>query len=168
MPEPADIGGINANEVRPALRVHVQGKTHMNAYTVSKTIKRCALGALLVLAVVSTSSLVGSVAPAPADSRICAKEQRGCASFKHVGNTMDVCDTAYDGASVAVQRGDRKIIAVNYWGSLKYNGCRRWHIRGRNGTTFKYRVCPAHYARRGGKPIALSKFYCSGWQPDIY
>lgn len=140
----------------------------MNAHTVTEPIKRRPVAALLMLSIAGTSGLIGGVAPAVADSRICATEQRACASFKHVGNTMDVCDTAYDGASVAVQRGDRKIIAVNYWGSLKYNGCRRWHISGRNGTTFKYRVCPAHYARRGGKPIALSKFYCSGWQPDIY
>jgi hypothetical protein len=124
--------------------------------------------ALLVLAIASTSTFLGSQATAVADSRICAKEQRACASFKHAGNTMDVCDTAFDGASAAVQRGDGKIIAVNYWGSLKYNGCRRWHVSGRNGKSFKYRVCPAHYARPGGRPIELSKLFCSRWQADIY
>jgi hypothetical protein len=129
-------------------------------------IRRCATAALLVLA---GASLTNLVAPAFADSGpIYAKEHRAAASFKHVGNTMDVCDPAYDGASAAVQRGDGKIIAVNYWGSLKGNGCRRWHIHGRNGTTFKYRACPAYHARPGGKPITLSKFFCSGWQADVY
>jgi hypothetical protein len=120
--------------------------------------------------VVATTTLspVGGAAVAVADSSARAVEGRGAASFKRAGNTMDVCDTAYDGASVAVQRRDRKIIAVNYWGSLKYNGCRRWHIHGRNGSAFSYRVCPAHHARKGGKPITLSTFFCSGWQRDRY
>ena len=81
---------------------------------------------------------------------------------------MDVCDPAFDGDSVAVQRGDGKIIAVNYWGSLKFNGCRRWHIRGRNGHPFKYRVCLATHAKPGGKPIHLERFFCSGFVADIY
>lgn len=138
----------------------------MHAYTFAIPIRRCATGVLL--AITSLGLGVG-VSPARADSgSIYAKEHRAAASFKHVGNTMDVCDPAYDGASAAVQRGDGKIIAVNYWGSLKYNGCRRWHIKGGNGTAFKYRVCPAYHARPGGRRITLSKFFCSGWQADIY
>jgi hypothetical protein len=140
----------------------------MSAHTMSKPIKRFAVRALLVLGIAGASSFVGSVAPAVADSRICGVEERACASFKHVGNTMDVCDPAFDGLAAAVQRGDGKIIAVNYWGSLKFNGCRRWHIRGRNGTTFKYRACPARHARPGGKRITLSKSYCSRYVADIY
>jgi hypothetical protein len=81
---------------------------------------------------------------------------------------MDVCDPAFDGESVAVQRGDGRIIAVNYWGSLKFNGCRRWHIKGRNGHPFKYRVCLATHAAPGGKPIHLERFFCSGYVADIY
>ncbi len=137
----------------------------MYAKTPSKAPKRCTGAALLMLAI--ATGLLVNVAPAAANNA-CAKEQRACASFKQAGNTFDVCDTAYDGAAAAVQRGDRKIIAVNYWGSLKYNGCRRWHVSGRNGTTFKWRVCPAHNARPGGKKITLSTHYCSGWVPDIY
>ena len=133
----------------------------------SKPIKRCALGALFMLAI-ATTSVVAGVTPALANSRACALDGRGCASFQRAGNTMDVCDTAFDGDAVAVQRGDGKIIAVNYWGSLKFNGCRRWHISGRNGATFKYRVCPARNARPGGKPITLEKFLCGGYIPDIY
>jgi hypothetical protein len=138
----------------------------MNACTFSKPIRRCAIAALATT--ITSLSLVVGAAPAVADSSAWAVEHRGAASFKRPGNTMDVCDTAFDGASVAVQRRDRKIIAVNYWGSLKFNGCRRWHIHGRNGSAFSYRVCPAHYARKGGKRIKLSTFYCSGWTHDRY
>jgi hypothetical protein len=89
------------------------------------------------------------------------------ASFKHVGNTFDVCDHGFDGYSVAVQTGGHRIVAVNYWGSLKYNGCRRWHVKGHNGHTFKYRVCLATHAQPGGKPIRLVTGYCGGYVSDI-
>jgi hypothetical protein len=138
----------------------------MNSCRLSKPIRRRATAALVAI---TSLSLVVGAAPATADSSAWAVEHLGAAAFKRAGNTMDVCDTAYDGASVAVQRrGDRRIVAVNYWGSLKYNGCRRWHIRGRNGTAFSYRVCPAYHARPGGKRITLSTHFCSGWQPDRY
>src|ERR1044072_9363378 len=105
----------------------------MNACRFTKPIRR---GATAVLLTIKGLSLVVGAASAVADSSAWAVEHRGAASFKRAGNTMDVCDPAYDGASVAVQRRDDKLIAVNYWGSLKYNGCRRWHIHGRNGSAF--------------------------------
>jgi hypothetical protein len=140
----------------------------MHTTTSPRSLRRIAVGALLGIALAGAVSLVVLVAPAAADSRVCTPEGRGCASFKRSGNTMDVCDPAFDGDSVAVQRGDGKIIAVNYWGSLKFNGCRRWHIRGRNGHPFKYRVCLATHAKPGGKPIHLERFFCSGFVADIY
>jgi hypothetical protein len=124
------------------------------------------LAAVLIL-VASAAVLLVNVDPAAAGRR-CAIEHRACASFKSAGNTFDVCDPAYDGAAAAVQRGDRRIIAVNYWGSMKHNGCRRWHVSGRNGRVFKWRVCPAYHAKPGGKRISLSIHYCSGWEADIY
>lgn len=136
----------------------------MHATTLTKKKARCGFLALLTLAI----GAVLGVPHALADSRKCTPGGLGCASFKHRGNTFDVCDYGFDGLSVAVQRGNRKIIAVNYWGSLKYNGCRRWHVRGRNGTTFKYRVCLARNARPGGKPIELLPFYCSKFKADIF
>jgi hypothetical protein len=116
---------------------------------------------------VSLALLVGAVAPARGDSRICTPESRGCASFRHAGNIFDVCDYALDGESVAVQTGSRRIVAVNYWGPLRFNGCRRWHVRAHNGHAFKYRVCLATHARPGGKRIKLERFFCSRFVADI-
>jgi hypothetical protein len=136
--------------------------------TRSFTPLRChAVAALLIAMLAAAVALLARAEPAAADSRVCTPESRGCASFKRAGNTFDVCDYGFDGESVAVQNGHRRIIAVNYWGSLKFNGCRRWHIKGRNGTVFKHRVCLARNARPGGKPIRIEKFFCSGWQPEI-
>jgi hypothetical protein len=70
---------------------------------------------------------------------------------------------------VAADRSaSRRIIAVNRWGSVKFNGCRRWQVRGHNGTPFRDRVCLARNARPGGKPITLEKFLCSAFQPEIF
>jgi hypothetical protein len=138
----------------------------MHITTSPRSLVRPAAGALLAIAFFI--ALLAHASAARADSRVCTPENRGCASFKRAGNTLDVCDYGFDGDSVAVQRGDGKIIAVNYWGSLKFNGCRRWHVAGRNGTPFKYRVCLARNAKPGGKPIRLEKFFCSGFQADIY
>ncbi len=140
----------------------------MHTTTSPRSLKRSAVGALLVVAIAGAAALLVHVGSASADSRVCTPEDRGCASFKRSGNTFDVCDEGFDGEAVAVQRGDRKIIAVNYWGSLKFNGCRRWHVRGRNGHPFKYRVCLATHAKPGGKPIHLEPFFCSKFVPDLY
>jgi hypothetical protein len=130
---------------------------------------RLAVGALVVFALTSTVNLVGHAAPAVAVSRICAPQGHGCASFWRDRNTFDVCDYAWDGYAVAVQRSDGKIIAVNYWGSLKYNGCRRWHVKGRPyGARFRWRVCLANNAKPGGKPIRIVKYWCSGYRTDRY
>jgi hypothetical protein len=140
----------------------------MHADTTRTTTRRSTTVVLLALTIAGAIALLVHAVPASADSRVCTPENAGCASFKHGGNTFDVCDYGFDAESVAVQRGDRKIIAVNYWGSLKFNGCRRWHVKGRNGSPFKYRVCLATHAAPGGKPIHLEPFYCSGWQGEIY
>ena len=79
---------------------------------------------------------------ARADGRVCTPENRGCASFKRAGNAFDVCDYGFDGDAVAVQRSDGRIVAV--------------------------RVCLARNAKPGGKPIRLEKFFCSGFQADLY
>ena len=71
---------------------------------------------------------------------------------------------------MAVQNGHHRIIAVNYWGSLKFNGCRRWHITGHQGSPrhgVQYRVCIARNAAPGGKPIRLERFFGSRVQADI-
>jgi hypothetical protein len=140
----------------------------MHAARSSKPLRRRAAAALVVVAIAGAVSLLGTVSPAAADSRTCTPESRGCASFNHRGNTFDVCDYGFDGEAVAVQNGAGRIFAVNYWGSLKFNGCRRWHVRGRNGTPFKYRVCLARNARPGGRKITLEKFFCSGYRADIF
>jgi hypothetical protein len=121
----------------------------------------------LITLLAASAVLLALAAAAHADSRLCTPESRGCASFKRAGNTFDVCDYGFDAEAVAVQTGSRRIVAVNYWGSLKFNGCRRWHVRGHNGTAFKYRVCLARNARPGGKPIRLEKFLCSAFQAEI-
>jgi hypothetical protein len=121
-----------------------------------------------VLAITGIATMLSNVTSARADSRICTPEDAGCASFHHVGNTFYVCDEAFDGESVAVESGSHMIIAVNYWGSLKFNGCRTWHVHGHNGDPFKYRVCLARYAAPGGKRLHLEPFYCSHYTSDIY
>lgn len=123
--------------------------------------------ALLIVAIAAVVAVFANVDAAAADSRACTPEGRGCASFKRAGNTFDVCDEAFDGSPVAVVRG-KKIIAVNYWGSLKFNGCRRWHVEGRNGTPFAWKVCLARNARPGGKRITIERFFCSAPTPDIF
>ena len=138
----------------------------MDITTSPRSLLRPAAAALLALAF--GIALLAHAPAARADSRVCTPENRGCASFKRAGNTFDVCDYGFDGDSVAVQRSDGRIVAVNYWGSLKFNGCRRWHVAGRNGRPFKYRVCLARNAKPGGKPIRLEKFFCSGFQADLY
>ena len=140
----------------------------MHATRSSGPLRRCVATAVLVGALAGVVSQLGNVAPAAADSRACTPESRGCASFKQAGNTFDVCDYGFDGEAVAVQNGHGRIIAVNYWGSLKFNGCRRWHVPGHNGAPFKYRVCLARNARPGGKPIRLEKFFCSRYHADIF
>ena len=57
---------------------------------------------------------------------------------------------------------------MNYRGSLKFNGCRRGHVGGHNGTPFRYRVCLARNARPGGKPLRLENFFCSAFQAEIF
>jgi hypothetical protein len=92
----------------------------MNTLTSPRSLRRAAVGALLAITLAGVTALVVLVAPAAANSRVCTPEDRGCASFKRAGNMMDVCDPAFDGESVAVQRGDGRIVAVNFWGSLKF------------------------------------------------
>jgi hypothetical protein len=140
----------------------------MHATRSFTSLRRRAVAALLTTALAAAAILLAHAASAAADSRACTPESRGCASFKRAGNTFDVCDYGFDGESVAVQNGAGRIIAVNYWGSLKFNGCRRWHVRGHNGTPFKYRVCLARNARPGGKPIRLERFFCSRYHADIF
>jgi len=108
-------------------------------------------------------------APVHADSRVCTPEPR-LRVVQARGHTFDVCDYGFDGESVAVQNGHHRIIAVNYWGSLKFNGCRRWHITGHQGSQrhgVQYRVCIARNAAPGGKPIRLERFFGSRFQADI-
>lgn len=80
----------------------------MDARASTTTSRRAMVCALFVFAV--GLALVANVRPAAADSRMCTPESRGCASFRHAGNTFDVCDYGFDGRSVS-----RHVLQSPHW-----------------------------------------------------
>jgi hypothetical protein len=90
----------------------------------------------------------------------------GAASFRAHGDILFVCDYRRDGLAPAVgwryPRGGhrRSGIAVNYWGSRRFNGCRTRNLNFPENVSIDFKVCLARYARPGGRPIRVVHSTC--------
>ena len=99
---------------------------------------------------------------APAQGRYCPA---GAATFRARGDKVFACDYREDGRAVAVRaryrgRGGWRTVAVNYWGTKAFNGCRTADRNFRDARSVQFQVCLALFAKPGGRPIQILGSTC--------
>ena len=124
--------------------------------------------AMIASLTVTASAVVSEPATARDDGPIYAFDGRGSARFKSYGDHVFLCDHSRDGHSVAVKltyahetKGHVKYWRWNWWGALKYNGCKDLNLRVKENTILNYKVCLGNHGRPGGKKANVLEWSCS-------
>jgi len=134
----------------------------------TSTRKRLILALLMIATLTVTAVVVAPESATADDGPIYAFDGRGSARFKSYGDHVFLCDHAKDGNSVAVKltyahetKGHVKYWRWNWWGAVKYNGCKDLNLRVKENTILHYKVCLGNHGRPGGKKADVLEWSCS-------
>ena len=140
----------------------------MRSSRASNNGKRMILTLVMIATLLVTTNIMISEPAIADDGPIYAYEGRGSARFKSYGDHIFLCDHGWDGNSVAVKlayvhetKGYVKYWRWNWWGSIKYNGCKDLNLRVKENTILKYKVCLGNHGRPGGKKADVLEWSCS-------